>query len=301
MKSLNLALVVVLVAFTPACSGDGNNGNDGGNGNDSGNTNDSGSGNDSGNTNDSGSGNDSGSDTGAPMKANFGSVSFTQTETKIANNTTESYAASAAFYETPDGGVASGCSGTQSGSCCYVPSGGTTPTFTAVSAGGITLKDGSTTIGTMTPNGTTYTPLDSLTTSSLKWNAGDTLNVSAAGDTVHAFNGNVSAVAVLEGLNPAFGATAIALSKSADFTETWTAGTGAITLVVSQQNHGTISCTSATDSGTMTVPHALLGNFNTGAASISLTREISADASSDNATITLTSGNSQAAQANVAQ
>jgi len=49
------------------------------------------------------------------------------------------------------------------------------------------------------------------------------------------------------------------------------------------------------------VPHALLGNFNTGAATISLTREISADASSDNATVTLTSGNSQAAQANVGQ
>ena len=61
--------------------------------------------------------------------------------------------------------------------------GTTGPTPTAVSAGGITLKDGTTTIGTMSPNGTTYTALNSVSTSTLKWTDGDTIDVSAAGDS----------------------------------------------------------------------------------------------------------------------
>jgi hypothetical protein len=292
-------MLAFFFAITPACgSGDDNGTTDASNGSDSGDGTDSGSGTDSATGGDTGTGNDS----GPSLEANFGSVTFTQTQTTTGNTTTDNYSASAGFDETPDGGVASGCSGTQSGSCCYVASAQTT-TYTAVSAGGITLKDGTSTIGTMSPTGTTYASLDSTTTNSLKWNPGDALAVSAAGDTVHAFNGDVTAVALLAGVDPALGGiTPIDIPKSADFTITWTSATGAILVTVGTQSHGTITCSASSDSGTMTVPHDLLGNFNSGdLASVSLSRTISADASTDNATVTLYSRTSKSGTATITQ
>ncbi len=296
MKSTHLALLLVTFALTPACSGGDNNTTDGGNGNDSGN------GSDAANGNDSASGGDSGGDSGAVQKANFGSVTFSHTQTKTGTTTTDTYVASAAFFATPDGGTTGGggCSGTQSGSCCYVPpsqaDGGTGGTATAVSAGGITVKDGSNTVATMSPNGTTYTAVTNPPTSSLTWNAGDGLAVTAAGDTVHAFSGTVNAVALFAGVTPALSyLTPTAIPRSSDFTVTWTAGTGGVTVLLSAlknvtQNDGVITCTSSTDTGTMTVPHALLGNLSANdTGTITLARTISADASPDNADVTLQS------------
>ena len=293
MKSTNLVLSFTMLALAWACGGDDKTGNDGG-GNDSGNGNDSTSGPDTGG-NDSGGG-DSGGDSGPkPQKANFGSVSFS--ETKVQNQTT--YTASAAFFATPDGGTSSqgGCTGTKVGSCCYTPpsDGGTTgPTPTPVSAGGITIKDGTTTIGTMSPNGTTYPTLTSGTTSTLKWTDGDKLDVSAAGDTVHAFSGSVTTVSLLAGVQPALSFTQpTVISKSQNFTISWTSGTGAVALTLTQTAaQGVITCESATDTGTFTVDKSLLANFTAVAGAISLTRSNTADASPDNADVTLSSSTS---------
>ncbi len=278
-------LTLVLSAFACACGGDSNNGNDGGG-------NDSSTGND-GSGGDSSPGNDSSTDSGPkPSKANFGSVSFSETKT----GQTTTYTATAAFFATPDGGASTSgsCTGTQAGSCCYTPpsDGGTTgPTPTAVSAGGITIKDGASTIGTMSPSGTTYTPLNSTTTSSLRWNDGDSLNVSAAGDTVHAFNGNVTTVAAFANVSPALSfVPGTTISKSQNFTITWTAGTGSVALVLAQTTGaGVITCSATTDPGTMTVDKSLLANFTGLTGTISLSRSITADASPDNADVSLVS------------
>lgn len=291
MKSKTLIFTCTILTLAWACGGDDKTGNDGGN--DSGNGNDSTAGPDSGG-NDSGGG-DSATDSGPkPQKANFGSVSFT--ETKFQNQST--YTASAAFFATPDGGTSSqgGCTGTQVGSCCYTPpsDGGTTgPTPTAVSAGGITIKDGTTTIGTMSPNGTTYTALNSGTTNTLKWTDGDSLAVSAAGDTVHAFSGSVTTVALLAGVTPALGPQPTVISKSQNFTVSWTTGTGGASLILTQTAaQGSISCTASTDPGTFTVDKSLLANFTAATGAIVLSRSNTADASPDNADVTLSSSTS---------
>ncbi len=283
-------MIVACVGLSVACGSGDNNGSDGGN---------DATANDSSNPNDSGNPGDSGNkDTGAPSKANYGSVSFSES---VSGNT-DSYTATAGFYETPDSGASSGgCAGTQSGNCCYVPpsDGGTgTTTATAVGAGGITLKDGTTTIGTMTPTGATYTALTSVTTNTLKWQPGDTLNVSAAGDTVHPFSGNVAAAALFEAVNPALSLiTPITITRSSDFTITWTAGTGAINLSLSAlkvaTSDGLLTCSSSTDTGTMTIPTALRLYFSASdAAVVRSSRVLSADASPDNATVTLESSTS---------
>lgn len=280
MKSIHLALVLPLFAF--ACSGDDKNTTDGGGGNDSSTGNDSG-----------------GGDSGQPTKANAGYVFFSQTKTQNA----DTFSASAAFFVTPDAGTTGGgCSGQQVGSCCYVAPGsggdaGTT-TPTAVSAGAITIKDGTTTLTTMTPSGTSYTAVTNPPTSALTWNAGDSLAVSAPGDTVHAFSGNVSAAALFVGVAPALSLiTPVVVPRSSDFTVTWTSASGSIQLIAAAikgtSSDGVITCSSATDTGTMTVPSSLLQKFtaaDTGV--ITLSRTISADASSDNATVTLSSSTS---------
>jgi hypothetical protein len=286
LKSKTLVFPVTMIALAWACGGDDKIGNDAGN--------DVQNGNDSGNGNDTGSGNDSGTDSGPkPSKANFGSVNFS--ETKFQNTTT--YIASAGFFATPDGGTStsSGCTGTQVGSCCYTPpsDGGTTgSTPTAVSAGGITIKDGTTTIGTMSPTGTTYTALNSGTTNTLKWVDGDSLSVSAAGDTVHAFSGSVTSVALLAGVTPALSfTTPTVISKSQNFTITWTTGTGAASLILAQTGGGggVITCSSTTDPGTFTVDKSLLASLTAVAGSIILSRTNTSDASPDNADVTLSS------------
>ncbi|HEY1956068.1 MAG TPA: hypothetical protein VGH28_10650 [Polyangiaceae bacterium] len=300
MKSFNLALVVVMLAVAPACGGDDQNGSDGGNGNDTGS--------DSPSANDSG-GNDSGTDGSAVQKANYGSVIFSHTQTKTGQTTSDAYTAIAGFFATPDGGAGGGggCAGTQSGSCCFVPpsqaDGGTTGSATAVSAGGITAKDGSATIATLTPTGTSYAPVADPPTSSLTWNAGDMISVTAAGDTVHAFNGSVAAVALFAGVTPALSPLQqTVIPRSSDFTLTWTAGTGAITVTVSAlkvaSSEGVITCSASSDTGTMVVPHDLLQNFSAGDTGyVTLGRTISADASSDNATVTLETGTSMGGSA----
>ncbi len=251
---------------------------------------------------DSSSGSDSatGSDTGTSSKPNVGFVTFSQTKT----GTTDTFSAAAAFLALGDAGtIGPACSGMQSGSCCYTPpssgsDAGTTSTGTAIGAGAVTIKDGTTTLATMTPSGTSYTPVSNPPTSALTWNSGDSLAVSAAGDAVHAFNGAVTAVGTLLGVSPALSfTTPVVVSRAADFNVTWTSATGRIQLTLvalkGTSADGSITCSSTTDTGTMSVPSALLQKFSAADTGIiSLSRTISSDASPDNATVTLSSSTS---------
>jgi hypothetical protein len=290
LKTKSILALVGVVTVSLACSSGDNNASDGG-------TNDGTTNNDSSNPNDSGNPGDSGNpDSSTPSKPNYGSVFLSET----AFGNSDTYTGSAGFYAIGDGGSgpSSGCAGTQSGSCCYLPpasaDAGTGPTPTAVSAGAITIKDGTTSIGTLTPNGTTYTAVTNPPTTAFTWVPGDTLAISAAGDTVAAFSGSVTAVDLFAGVNPTLSEiTATNINRSSDFTISWTAKTGSIVVSLSATKglstpDGSISCTAASDTGTMTVPAALLGNFTANdGGQISLTRESTDDASNATATITL--------------
>ncbi len=283
MKSKTLIFATALLL---ACGGDDSTNTDGGK--------DASTGDSGGNT-DGG-----GTDGGGTSKAYFGSVNFSESKTQ----STTTYVASAGFYATPDGGTAAGgCTGTKSGSCCYTPAtgasdAGTPPAPTPVSAGGITVKDGTSTIATMTPTGTTYTPITNQPTTTLTWVDGDSLDISAAGDTVHAFSGSVTAATLFAAVTPALSfTTPTNVPRASDFTVTWTAKTGSILLTMSALkvavSDGTISCTASSDTGTITVPHDLMANFtaaDTGV--VTLSRTSSGAAAPDNAAITLNSSTS---------
>jgi len=202
----------------------------------------------------------------------------------------------AGFLATPDAGAASTCKGTQSGNCCYMPSGsGTGNTVTYVSAGDIVVKDGNIAIATMSPS-TQGGVMDVYATSSqqdstYKWAGGDTLSFTAAGGTVNAFSGTVVAPGLMQNITPALSTTTPTMvSASSDFTVTWTpagtSGAASSIFVGATKNStpdGSISCNGMDSAGTITVPQALLANMTSGdGLQIVLTRLVSS---------TLTAGN----------
>lgn len=145
-----------------------------------------------------------------------------------------------------------------------------------VSAGTITIDQGTTKIGTMAPMtiGTTmnvYTDTSG-TDATLKWAGGDTLGFTAAGATVNAFTATVVAGGFMQNVNPALSrTTTLTVPKASDFTITWTAGTTAgslayfvIAALDGSTSDGTIACQVMDSAGTVTVPKALLGNMMTG-------------------------------------
>lgn len=268
-----------LVSLALHCNGDSSNNTDGG-GNDA--------------SSDGTSNTDAGKD-GSGSKPYAGGVTLTESKT----GTSTIMTASAGFYASSGTGTGT-CSGTKSGNCCYTapaaPSDAGVVTPMAEGAGVITVKDAAATIATLTPAGTTYTAVTNPPTAALTWAAGDSIAISAVGDTVHAFSGTVTAAALFAAITPAFSFTATTVPRGADYVLTWTAGTGTVTLIASAlkgaASDGTIIC-SATDTGTMTIPTALLSMFTAAdTGDLSLTRTIPADASVDNATITLSSSTS---------
>ena len=201
---------------------------------------------------------------------------------------------SADFYATPDGGVATaGCSGMQSGSCCYSgpPDGGAFPPGpTYVSAGAITVKDGSSTIATMMPDtSNTYTAPNAT------WTGGDMLSFTATGATIDAFTATVQTPAFPAGVQPVISDTSmLTVPQSSDFTVTWTGGTASAVddLFVTAVGGGSIRCYDVPDtSGKITVSSTLLANMTKGATlSITLYRFVITTASAPNATVTVGAG-----------
>jgi hypothetical protein len=154
----------------------------------------------------------------------------------------------------------SGCTGMMMGDCCYQSSSGTTlPTLE--SAGTITVDDGTTTIGTLLP--TDYVE-SSKTTPTFTWMGGDTLNVSATGATVDAFNLSVRAPRLLAAITPAL-TSPLSVSISKDFVVSWKPSTEMCAQVEFGFSQGAtlpyIGCVADDSAGTITVPKALLSKF----------------------------------------
>lgn len=126
--------------------------------------------------------------------------------------------------------------------------------------------------------------------STLMWNPGDTLGVSAAGDTIDAFSASVVAPNAPGGLSPALGATGtqITMSKSQDWTIAWTPGaqSGAHVLaVLSWSTAAEIKCVVGDATGTLSIPAGLLGNITVDGAELTLGRAVISYAPSTNATV----------------
>jgi hypothetical protein len=153
--------------------------------------------------------------------------------------------------------------------------------MTYVSAGDIVVKDGSTTIATMSP--TTQGSIMNVYGANImqdpgyKWAGGDTLSFTAAGATVSAFSGSVVAPGLMQNISPALSTTTPTMVPSnADFTVTWapdgTSATASSIFVGGVKGNapdGSIYCNGMDSAGTITVPQALLANL-TGADSLQI-------------------------------
>jgi hypothetical protein len=183
---------------------------------------------------------------------------------------------------------ASGCSGTQVGSCCFVPHGGPSCPFPdEASAGNIAISKGGAQIAQLTV-ANNY-DADTSTTSTLTWQPGDTLSVSAAGSPgqVAAFSGSVVVPAPLTGIAPAISGT-VTIPKANDFVVSWTPGTGTATVQLFLEDiplNG-IGCTAPVTAGSITVPASLL-NMLGGSGSIIVTNFSQTAATASNAAVSL--------------
>jgi hypothetical protein len=274
-----------------------------GGGSSSGSASSSGGGSSSGSASSSGGGSSSGGDggsSGGTTSAYAGGLGAQI----VPGGGTSIYEISGGFFAAPDAGTAGACAGTTSGACCFAPiadagtSSGGPPTY--VSAGTITVKNAATTIATMNPAGNGTYSDSSATDKTVTWTPGDTLAVSAAGDTVHAFTGNLVTVVDIAGSNPALSSTgaAVTISRSADFTLSWTPGPGPtdamyftiLALVTGASGGGSITCRGVDSDGQFVVDKTLLANLAVGdSAILSLQRTSSSTVVNDNTTLVLTS------------
>jgi hypothetical protein len=205
------------------------------------------------------------------------------------------------FFANP-GATSTACQGTTSGRCCYqAGSGGSTVdggTTALVSAGTITVKDGNTTIASLSPGANGSYNASSYANPSLTWNPGDTLGVSAAGGTVHPFNGTITTPAPVTGVSPAMSSANITISQSTDFTLSWTPSSSpgsqvTFTLAAVQGGglDGSVTCVVDDSAGSIIVSKTLLGRFNRSDSPVilDLVRSTSSAAAGDNVTVALSS------------
>jgi hypothetical protein len=169
--------------------------------------------------------------------------------------------------------------GTVFGECCYRSNGGNSgssgssgSTTTGgngnqYSAGVITLADGTSSLGTLTPNNNGSYPVVTNQT----WNAGDTLSANAAGDVVHTFQGTVTAPTGVSITAPTgSGALGLAsVSTSQPLLVSWSgAGGDKIYVVLTGLSGASLTCTcdlhgtnACKTSNTLTLQGAALANF----------------------------------------
>jgi len=204
------------------------------------------------------------------------------------------YNASATFHPNYGGAAASSsaaCPGAQIGVCCFVPQTTACPFPSSVSAGAITVSDGSTLLGQI-PYSDGYGDLSSSSSNNVAWHAGDTLNVSAPGAPgfVNSFMGSVVVPADLTGISPAAIAngTALTIPKSHDFVVSWTPGTGTsqVVLYLSDITLEDIACKVPVTAGTITVSSTLLQMLGSGG-SLTLAPFATGTATDSNATLSV--------------
>ncbi len=176
-------------------------------------------------------------------------------------------------------GACTYCGGTDAG-----PSGGNLM-IAFVSAGVLTLTDGTTKIGTLPYMGDDagmgdYTS-DQSTNAALVWAAGDTLSVSATGSPViPAFSASIKAPQDIAGVNPglSLAAPAVAVSTSKPFVLSWTPSSdgGQMELVLGGfSGGGTASCRASESDGSLTVPASILQKFGSGGGTLGFSKTVS--------------------------
>jgi len=94
-----------------------------------------------------------------------------------------------------------------------------------------------------------------------QWDGGDSLQVSASGGTVPAFSGSVTAARPLAQLTPTAPTT---ISRLTDLNVSWTPSNSTVVLLGMVGKEGAIACGALDATGQMTVPSALLQNFDAG-------------------------------------
>jgi hypothetical protein len=216
----------------------------------------------------------------------------------------QSFTALASFFS--GGLVIPVCGGTQAGRCCLqrvtvalaLDAPGEVPRDLAeqfVSAGVLSFSDVGHVIATVAPRGTNYGPVYNPPNTMLTWSPGDTIEVSGAGDTVHAFAGTVVAPKPVMNFVPPFSSTPMTISRTSDLTMTWTPAPGFVSLNIQASPPGmpltptTISCTTGDpDTGTITIPASLLAMIDAGSAgSLNVSRCSEAIVTSDDAEVLL--------------
>lgn len=204
---------------------------------------------------------------------------------------------------TADASATANCTGTVSGSCCFTPPGTASDAGVAdggsvslVSAGTITVDDGTTAIAALNPGTNEGYGIASTNNPSVKWQPGDTLSFSAAGATVQSFKGSVVAVQDFAGVTPALSyTTPSTVPIKSDFVVTWTAGNGStvrlfVDALKGTAQQGAITCDAPDSAGSVTVPAALLGHLATGDTGVAtLTRGTTSTVKGGNAQVSILS------------
>ncbi len=246
---------------------------------------------------DGGHGDGGGSSGGAHLPY-FGTMTAAKTSAS-----TPLYAITGAFVAAGDGGAASVdasatslCAGTVSGSCCYVAAGslatdGGVPDGGAValvSAGTITITDGTAAIAALKPGSNGGYAIASANNPSVKWQPGDTLTFAASGGVVQAFQGHLVTMQDFSGVTPALSSTATNVPIASDFVVKWTPGNGTTVRLIVAAKPGTFTCDASDSAGTVTVPAALLSHLAAGDTGIAtLIRGAATPVSDGNATVDL--------------
>jgi hypothetical protein len=290
LSILALVSTVSCIAAAAACGSSSNGGFPGGDSGTSSGGGDSGAG-------DGGTG----SETGGSLPYE-GELTATSTPVKEADGGANTvFTITGAFFPTPaTTPTMPTCpaNGTSSGSCCYIPPAVASDagvmndagTVAAVSAGTITIKDGTSNIAALSPlmNGGGYAITSGTMNPSVTWTPGDMLSISAAGDTVQAFTGSLTTADDFAGVTPAPSTTATPVPLSSDFAISWTAGNGTNVTALLAVKSGTITCQVSDSAGTVSVPSALRGKLTTMQEGVlTLSRSVSTKVSGSNATVTL--------------
>ncbi|MHB1845450.1 MAG: hypothetical protein ACYCWW_11520 [Deltaproteobacteria bacterium] len=204
-----------------------------------------------------------------------------------------------ANFTTPTFAPAAGsCPGTMQDGCCVyaqpqidIPAGGVEPV--TVSAGTLTIVDGSQPIGSFEFASFGYVPLSSAVSPTLFWKSGDGLGVAASGGVVTPFSGSVVAPPPFEGVSPALSPSGqLLILLASDLTVTWSPpplASGEVTAELFDVAGFYVDCAAQDSAGSLTFPASTFGGIASGdTGTLTLTRTATAAVAASNATVTLT-------------
>jgi len=167
-------------------------------------------------------------------------------------------------------------------------------TITLLSAGVLTVKDGASTLATLSYQaddaGMGDYEIDSNKTPSLTWSAGAMLSASATGAAIPAFSADITAPQDIAGLSPALSLTSpVSVPTSSPFVLSWNPSSdGAqMVLVIGGDTGTTASCTVAESAGSVSVPASILQKIGAGGGTMSVNKTVSKPVAVTGATVTI--------------